>query len=131
MDYCRIAKMHGDHIHDIVSDLKTLYPELPFKVPPRSQISWWASGPLPLSLLSDSRLRSLGVVAISIASPSSSSDMSSLGSEIEVAFMDSQDRLVNISEDPDSDTSQHFVDLEDVFYYIIEATDGLLCWRRA
>ena len=130
MDYRSLAMMHGDHIHKIISDLKTRYPELPFDTPLRSDIRWWASGPLPLALFVDSRLRSLGVVAISIASPSSSSDLSSLGEEIEVAFMDSKNKLVNISEDPDSDTSQHFVDLEDVFYYIIEAVDGPLCWRH-
>ena len=125
MDYNRLAILHGDHIHKIILDLKTLYPELPFDAPPRNQIDWWASGPLPLFLHPDSSLRRLGVVAISIASPSSSSDMSSLGNEIEVAFMDAENQLVNITMVPDSDTSQHFIDTHDVFEYIVDAVEQL------
>ena len=125
----RLIDMHGNHIYNIIKQLLIRYPNLPFKIYDGKKFMSWASGPLRLSPQPDkeSHLHSLGVVAISIASPSQSSDLSTLGTEIEVAFLDSNDNLIQVNPFHYTDESQHFDihDFEGVASYITTA----LSWR--
>ena len=102
-----ICARHNEHIYGIVTELCELYPDLPFSAPHHNNISLWCMGPLILNLSADSYLHSIGVVAISIASPSSDyTNFETIGTHIEIAFMNKANEIVKIF--PDKDSIQHF-----------------------